>query len=78
MSRQMPTEARLLANKECCFGVIGNSGGTGGGGHASSREREGPNDIPLNGFSKGKTELTSVVQYGLYAAKMRAARKSRR
>ena len=29
MSQQMPTEARLFANKECCFGVIGNSGGTG-------------------------------------------------
>lgn len=28
MSQQMPTEARLFANKECCFGVIGNSGGT--------------------------------------------------
>ena len=68
MSQQMPTEARLFANKGCCFGVIGNSGGTGRGGNACNREWEGQKDIPLNGFPQRKTKLTSRVQYGLYVA----------
>ena len=60
----MPTEDRLVAIKGCCFGVIGNSGGTGGGGNACSTEWEGQKDVPLNGIPQRKTELTSNVKGG--------------